>query len=308
MASNINSSVINNLYPIAGQDNSTQGFRDNFTYIKNGLASAAQEITELQEKVILKTPLVNSEMDNDFANTPVFNMRLIGMRETVYNFGQIDGQIDLDFSVAHVFKAETIGSLVLAFFNWPQQTSGIGVHGTIKLCVQVTDVSHTIILPASVNTGKIGVSGISGNTVTFPSIGYYELVFSTSTAGVSVMLESISMPPNYFTKPLINTGTQVVDDGDIITFDFPHSIFSTDETWKAIDLPIAENGTTKTLIMENSGSGRVVVNVENPGWTTVPTTGSLTFDEIGQTCTLRVINQKWYIISIYGDVDVSINV
>jgi hypothetical protein len=48
MASNINATQIDETYPIAGQDNDTQGFRDNFNYIKVGLTTAASEITALQ--------------------------------------------------------------------------------------------------------------------------------------------------------------------------------------------------------------------------------------------------------------------
>ena len=48
MASNIISDTIDSAYPIAGVDNDTQGFRDNFTVIKTGLATAKSEITSLQ--------------------------------------------------------------------------------------------------------------------------------------------------------------------------------------------------------------------------------------------------------------------
>lgn len=48
MASNINATPIDETYPVAGQDNDTQGFRDNFNYIKSGLTTAASEITALQ--------------------------------------------------------------------------------------------------------------------------------------------------------------------------------------------------------------------------------------------------------------------
>jgi hypothetical protein len=51
MASTINPENINILYPIAGQDNDTQGFRDNFRNIRNNLNAARQEITELQANV-----------------------------------------------------------------------------------------------------------------------------------------------------------------------------------------------------------------------------------------------------------------
>ena len=58
MASTINPNNIDILYPIAGQDNDTQGFRDNFRNIKNNLNTAAQEITALQGNVSL-APRIN---------------------------------------------------------------------------------------------------------------------------------------------------------------------------------------------------------------------------------------------------------
>jgi hypothetical protein len=48
MASFINPTDIDVTYPIAGQDNDTQGFRDNFRNIKNNFTVAAGEITSLQ--------------------------------------------------------------------------------------------------------------------------------------------------------------------------------------------------------------------------------------------------------------------
>lgn len=51
MASRINITNIDTTYPIAGQDNDTQGFRTNFTNIKNNFVTAASEITQLQSNV-----------------------------------------------------------------------------------------------------------------------------------------------------------------------------------------------------------------------------------------------------------------
>ena len=48
MASNINPNNINGNYPVAGQDNDSQGFRDNFTNISNNFSFAQTEITALQ--------------------------------------------------------------------------------------------------------------------------------------------------------------------------------------------------------------------------------------------------------------------
>ena len=51
MASKIVPSNIDITYPMAGQDNDTQGFRTNFQNIRNNLAQAATEITALQDAV-----------------------------------------------------------------------------------------------------------------------------------------------------------------------------------------------------------------------------------------------------------------
>ena len=51
MASNIVSTTIDENYPVAGVDNDSQGFRDNFTVIKQNFAYAITEIEDLQEGV-----------------------------------------------------------------------------------------------------------------------------------------------------------------------------------------------------------------------------------------------------------------
>ena len=57
MTSQINPNNINGAYPVAGQDNNSQGFRDNFTNTSTNFQYAAQEITDLQNKVIVNTQL-----------------------------------------------------------------------------------------------------------------------------------------------------------------------------------------------------------------------------------------------------------
>lgn len=75
MSSNISTTGINTSYPIAGQDNDTQGFRDNFSSIKYNLTTAATEITALQANVsgfgtiisnvsTIQTQLVNGSFAN----------------------------------------------------------------------------------------------------------------------------------------------------------------------------------------------------------------------------------------------------
>ena len=54
MTSNINPNRVNPAFPYAGQDNPSQGFRDNFQGTVEGLANAAAEISSLQVNQIVK--------------------------------------------------------------------------------------------------------------------------------------------------------------------------------------------------------------------------------------------------------------
>ena len=63
MASNIISGTIDGEYPVAGIDNDTQGFRDNFSIIKDSLAAAKAEVEDLQTKVLLKSVLAGDDQE-----------------------------------------------------------------------------------------------------------------------------------------------------------------------------------------------------------------------------------------------------
>lgn len=70
MASNINPTNIDITYPIAGQDNDTKGFRDNFTSIKNNFTTAASEITALQAVVSTTTKNASVPASHSDTGTP----------------------------------------------------------------------------------------------------------------------------------------------------------------------------------------------------------------------------------------------
>ena len=80
MASLVNPFNINGNYPIAGQDNDSQGFRDNFTNIKNNFYYIKSEVEDLQNKAILKTALAGSTLNNDFQSSQVKNIQTKNQR------------------------------------------------------------------------------------------------------------------------------------------------------------------------------------------------------------------------------------
>ena len=69
--SNINYLSINENFPVPGQDNDTQVFRDNFDTIKQSLRIAGEEITDLQDNV------ARTDLDSDFNGKTVQNAVLL---------------------------------------------------------------------------------------------------------------------------------------------------------------------------------------------------------------------------------------
>ena len=86
MASSINPSNIDGTYPVAGQDNDSQGFRDNFTNIKTNFTSAKTEIEALQ------TTSVTLGAVNDFNFTGTISEALMKNNADVVNaLGTVGG-------------------------------------------------------------------------------------------------------------------------------------------------------------------------------------------------------------------------
>lgn len=77
MASNINYISIDETFPIAGRDNDSQGFRDNYAIIKNNFEAAKSEIEDLQ----LNTARIDDS--NNFNTNTLSNMNLSYYTEEV---------------------------------------------------------------------------------------------------------------------------------------------------------------------------------------------------------------------------------
>ena len=73
-------------YPKAGADNNSQQFRDNFAAIKGAFTATSNEITDLQSKVVLKSALAGTTLDNDFAYNSISNVNLVNHSFTVKNW------------------------------------------------------------------------------------------------------------------------------------------------------------------------------------------------------------------------------
>ena len=121
MTSSINPNNIDGAYPVAGQDNNSQGFRDNFTNIKNNFTFIKQEVEDLQAKSVLKAALIGSTLDNNFLGSQLKNTQFKNYSETMYDWGNTSGEIQLDLALGNVHRIYTDGDITLnaVIKNWP---------------------------------------------------------------------------------------------------------------------------------------------------------------------------------------------
>ena len=210
MTSNINPNNIDGQYPVAGQDNNSQGFRDNFTNTKTNFQYAANEITDLQNNVVLKSALNGTTLDNDMGGSLLYDATIQDFAATRYAFtGSVSGSQTINYAAGHYQTLTTGGSVSLSFSNFPAS----GTQGWVIVRVTVSDPTHTLTLPAAVGTGAsadsvLGIQGIDSNVITFNEAGTYEFQFHTSDGGSTVYLSELTRPRNYFTNPLLLTGSE----------------------------------------------------------------------------------------------------
>jgi len=191
MTSQITPSNIDGTFPIAGQDNSSQGFRDNFTNTKNNFQVAYNELSDLQSKVLLKSALSGTAINNDMNNGLLGNVQTQGFREKVYDFGTTSGTKTIDFSLASYFTIQLSNSVSFAFTNIPALGNNVAQY-KIRLEIQVLNVAHTVTFPSSVSKNINSIAGANGQTITFTDIGTYTFELSTVDSGITFSLADCS--------------------------------------------------------------------------------------------------------------------
>jgi hypothetical protein len=288
MASTINPNNIDGAYPVAGQDNDSQGFRDNFTNTKTNFGYAAAEITDLQNKAILKSALTGTVLNNDMSGSILSNAQLQDMSETKVSLGSVSGSQTLNYAAGPYFTVITSGPVSLNFSN----LSVAGTVSRLRVQIQVTSVSHTVTLPAAVSVGVSNIQGLSNNIITFNQTGFYEFEFETSDSGATISIFDL----NRNHDPIYLPSAQDLAPFGAASLTQTVSYFTTAAA-ESSTLAAGVAGQVKVLAMAANGGGDMIVTVTNPAWGGA---GTVTFNTAGQACTLMYINSKWFCIGNNG--------
>jgi len=287
MTSAINPNNIDGAYPVAGQDNNSQGFRDNFTNTATNFQYAADEISDLQAKAVLKSALVGTTLDNNMGGSVLSNAQLQDMSETVVSLGTVAGSTTINYALGSVQTLTTNGAVTLAFSNFPPAATA----GTVRVVVTVANVIHTLIFPSAVTVNARGIQGLNTSTgvISFAATGVYSFEFTTTNGGTTISVVEVNKQLQPF-----NNSSEDLTSTSAANLALTTSFFST-VTSETATLAAGVNGQIKTFAMYLA-SGNMVITVANAGWGGT----TITFTATGQACTLQYINGKWFCIGNNG--------
>jgi hypothetical protein len=283
MTSAINPNNIDGAYPVAGQDNNSQGFRDNFTNTKTNFEYAASEISDLQNKAVLKSSLTGTTLNNNMGGSLLSNAQLQDMSATVVALGSVTGSQVIDYAAGPYYTLATTGSVTLSFNNFPTA----GTLGCCRVRITVASTAHTVTLPAAVTIGTTNLQGYASNIITFNQTGTYEFEFETVDAGATISVFDL----NRNRDPIYLPSSEDLAASAAASIVKTTSYFTT-ATTETATLAAGYAGQVKVLAMYGDG-GDMVITVTNPGWGGA---GTITFTAVGQACTLMYINAKWFCI------------
>ena len=126
------SNQINTRFPVPGEDNDSQGFRNNFSNIQNAFGTASDEITNLQ------IGAVSLSATNDFGDNVIKRATFQDCAHVTNNLGTLTaGFITVDYTLGSYQYGVANASATNYTFtvaNWPPS----GKLGTIKVVVNTT--------------------------------------------------------------------------------------------------------------------------------------------------------------------------
>lgn len=194
--SNIIFGTIDQTFPIAGQDNSSQGFRTNFSIIKSALETAKNEITDLEINV------VRTDQDNDLNNVSLNNFIARNSLEPVINgpltqptnYWDVSGELSGSF-----WKGTANSDELIILRTWPSTGSTTSVY---KIRIELTSSGNNSKTFNAANGA--GVVNYTTNQITISNHGFSNGDAINYSNGGNATIGGLTNDSMYYTK-VINT-------------------------------------------------------------------------------------------------------
>jgi hypothetical protein len=244
------------------------------------------------------TPIVSS--GNITVNLPTY-ANLAG----TYTYPTVT--VDTYGRVTQIANANSVGTVTSIGVT---PGAGIQVTGSPITTTGNINIINTGVTRLSAGSG-ISLSSSNGNVTvsTTPVIAVTSVGVSSSTLTVSgspvttTGTIAVDLPANTVISGRVTANTMVLAgsedlaDGGAANLLLTASYFTT-TTAETATLAAGTAGQIKTFMMVGDG-GDMVITVTNAGWKSSGT-GTMTFDTIGDACTLQYVASKWFCIGNNG--------
>lgn len=175
--------LIDPTYPVAGQDNDSQGFRDNFSNIQQALELASADLQELQTKAVLKTAIGSTnDATNDLGGSSIVNGSFNKFYATAYtttNAITSSQYIDLNNGS---FQSFVLGAdIQFTFRNWP----AAGNYACVRVHLSAQDISVPRTATFAAYQGEISYGNSGINTTGWPATFTVPAVYTRPTVSAS---------------------------------------------------------------------------------------------------------------------------
>ena len=214
---------------------------------------------------------------------------------TVDQYGRVS-------NIANGVVSGTVTSVGVTTSGAGLQVSGgpITSSGNINIVnTGVTRLNAGSGIALSSSNGNITISTITlGGTVTSVGVSSSSLTVSNSPI-TSTGTIAVDLPANVtVTGRLMLNSSENLASGSAANLAVTASYFTTTGASTAT-LAAGTAGQIKTFMMQGDGGSDMVITVTNAGWKSSGT-GTITFNDIGDGCTLQYVNSKWFCIGQNG--------
>jgi len=157
---------------------------------------ASNELTDLQNKVVVKQALIGTTVNNDMANTLISNASTRSFRATTYNLGNaLAGTVLVNASLADVQYGTVASNTTINFGSW----APAGTQSNVQLNLSISNTLSTITFPSNVTLGATTLenySNVNGNTsVTVPyGVTQLNYLISTVDCGTTLSISATNRP------------------------------------------------------------------------------------------------------------------
>jgi hypothetical protein len=181
---NIIPEQIDEEFPVAGQDNDSQGFRDNFAAIQSSLTATKSALQDLEQKAVTTTALTDQSLDNNMQGNTISNGVLQSVGYKMIAAGNIDNNDNANilWSTAnyHTLSMRNNNSVRLNLSGWPES----GVFAKMRLAIYSNDGTTRTLTFEAANAGTLRVNQNNWNTAL--TNGDFQVTSATSPKIVDV--------------------------------------------------------------------------------------------------------------------------